>query len=190
MAATLNNETESAIRSQLSPEERLLWDGRPRQGIFFRPADAFMIPFSLLWGGFALFWEYSVVSMDKAPLFFMLWGIPFVAVGLYFIFGRFFVDARQRANTSYGVTNQRVIIVSGILTKKVKSLNVRSLSDLSLDEKSNGSGTISFGASGYPAFWPSGMAWPGIPSPAPAFELRENARTVFEIIRKAQASAA
>ncbi len=148
-----------------------------------------MIPFSLLWGGFAFFWEYSVISTGQAPVFFMLWGIPFVAIGLHFIFGRFLVDAKQRANTSYGVTNQRVIIVSGISSKKIKSLNLRSLSDLSLDERSNGSGIISFGASSFPTWWTSGIAWPGMPAPVPTFELTENARTVFEMIRKAQGSA-
>ena len=185
----MNIETESAIRGHLASGERLLWSGRPAQGIVFRAADAFMIPFSLLWGGFAVFWEYSVISMDNAPFFFMLWGIPFVAIGLYFIFGRFLVDAKQRANMSYGVTNQRVIIVSGILSKKIKSLSLRSLSDLSLDEKSNGSGIISFGASSFPSWWTSGMVWPGMPSPVPTFELTENARVVFETISKAQGSA-
>jgi hypothetical protein len=77
-----------------------------------------------------------------ADSFFALWGIPFVAVGLHFIVGRFFVDAQQRANTFYGVTNQRVIIVSGILNSKVKSLNLRTLSDLTRDERSNGKGSI------------------------------------------------
>jgi hypothetical protein len=121
----LNIETESAIRSHLAPKERLLWNGHPTQGIVFRRADAFMIPFSLFWGGFAFFWEYSVISMDKAPF----------------------------------------------------------------DERSNGSGTISFGASNFPAWWASGMAWPGMPSQVPTFELSENARSVFETIRNAQGSA-
>ena len=189
MDTTLNAETDSVIRGELASGERLLWDGHPTQGIMFRPADAFMIPFSLLWGGFAFFWEYEVMSTEKASWFFMLWGIPFVVVGLYFIVGRFLVDAKQRANTFYGVTNQRIIIVSGILSKKIKSLSLRTISDLSLDEKSNGSGIISFGASSFPTWWTRGMEWPGMPSPVPAFELSESARTVFELIRKAQGSA-
>ena len=50
----------------------------------------------------------------NAPFFFRMWGIPFVAVGLYMVFGRFFADAKQRSKTYYGVTSERVIIVSGL----------------------------------------------------------------------------
>ncbi len=56
-----------------------------------------MIPFSLLSGGFAIFWEYLALSTtSKTPglmaVVFPLWGLPFVAVGVYIIFGRFLVE--------------------------------------------------------------------------------------------------
>ncbi len=54
-----------------------------------------MIPFSIMWAGFALFWEFMVLMTD-APFFFKLWGIPFVLVGLYMLIGRFVVDAMQK----------------------------------------------------------------------------------------------
>jgi len=182
----MDGKSEDAIQTHLASGERLLWSGRPIQGIVFRPSDGLMIPFSLMWGGFAFFWEYSVISAGNAPFFFMLWGLPFVAVGLHVIFGRFLIDAKQRANTYYGVTNQRIIIVSGVLSKKVKSLNLRTLSDLSLDEKANGRGSISFGGSSLPNWWANGMPWPGMQSATPSFELIENPREVFEVVRKAQ----
>jgi hypothetical protein len=181
------NISEQAISSQLSGGERLLWSGRPRQGLMLRPSDAFVIPFTLLWCGFAIFWETGVVR-SHAPAFMQLWGIPFVLVGIYVVFGRFWVDARQRARTSYGLTDQRIIIISGILSQQVKSLNLRTLSEMSLTERDNGLGTILFGTPG-PWWITSGMQWPGMSAQsAPMLEGIENPRDVYERIRSAQAT--
>jgi hypothetical protein len=158
----------------------------PRQGVRFRPADIFMLPFSLLWGGFAIFWEYSVVS-NGAPFFFTLWGVPFVLVGLYIIVGRFLVDSYQRARTYYGVTDQRVIILGGLMNRDVKSITLQGLNDVSLNERSDRSGSITFGPTNpMYAIW-SGAEWPGIGKKlAPAFELIDDVRKVHDLIREAQ----
>jgi hypothetical protein len=151
-----------------------------------RPADALMIPFSLLWGGFAIFWEATVIA-SKAPFFFKLWGIPFVVVGLYLIVGRFFADSRQRSRTTYAVTNERVVIISGLFKETVKSLALKTIADLSLSERPDGSGTVTLGPSTSFALagWPSGRQ-----QQAPALEGIANARSVYEIIRRAQNSVA
>ena len=178
---------EQVLSSQLGRSEKLLWSGRPRQGVFFRARDTFLIPFSLLWGGFAIFWEYGVVTSD-APFFFRLWGVPFVLVGLYLIIGRFFVEANLRSKTYYGLTNERVIIISGMLSRNVKSLQLRSLSDVSLSEGAGGIGTVTFGPTA-PA-WTTGGAWPGASKTmSPAFDSIVGAREVFERITLAQKEA-
>src|SRR6476659_2074117 len=100
------NDPPPIINRELTPGERLLWSGQPLPGIRLRASDAFVIPFSILWCGFALFWEFTAVTKG-APFFFMLWGIPFVLAGLYFVFGRFFIDAGTRERTYYGVTSDR-----------------------------------------------------------------------------------
>jgi hypothetical protein len=64
----------------------------------------------------------------------VLWGIPFVLVGLYLIIGRFFADAYLRARTCYGVTDQRVLIVTNLWNLQVKSVSLRTLGDISLRE--------------------------------------------------------
>ena len=179
---------ESVVAPYLAAGERLLWTGRPRQGIHFRAVDVLLIPFSLLWGGFAIFWEFMVLSANRAPLFFALWGIPFVVAGLYLIVGRFFFDARQRSNAVFAVTNQRVVIVSGLFTRKVTSLNLRTLSEMSLNERADGSGTLTFGPTLPFLSTGVGMAWPGL-AQSPAFDSIPHARAVYDIIRKAQNAA-
>jgi len=180
-------ETESQIEHELGDGERLLWSGKPRQGIVFRSFDVFVIPFSLMWSGFVVFAVVNALSSDSPP-FLVLWLIPFVLAGLYILFGRFIVDAMRRERTAYGVTDQRVIIISGYFSRRVQSLNLGTLSDLSLSEKRNRSGTITFGPShpmssmwGYG--WPS---WAGAGHSTSMFETIEDAREVYDLIRRAQ----
>jgi hypothetical protein len=179
-------EVRHELQRELAPQEKLLWVGQPRQGLLLRSADAFLIPFSLLWGGFAVFWEASVVRTG-APFFFKLWGVPFVLVGVYIVLGRFFVDARQRRRTFYGVSNQRVIIVAGLFGRSIQSLDLGSLPGLSLDERTSGQGTISFGTGQWPYAWMQGTGWPtGRGRYAPCFDSIADARQVYELIRRAQ----
>ena len=185
----------STVQEELAPGETLLWAGRPRQGVFLRPADALLIPFSLLWGGFAIFWEATVITTG-APFFFKLWGIPFVLVGLYVILGRFFVEARQRADTHYAVTTERILFLTAWPSRRITSLSLRSLPDVSLDQYTGGAGTITFGPLGFgplgPALrWSCGTVWPGGRARSvPSFEMIADARRVYEIIRSAQKQAA
>lgn len=178
----------SPIQFTLDRGERQLWAGAPRRGLVLRASDAFMIPFSVLWAGFAFFWELSVLR-DGAPLFFALWGVPFVLVGFYITVGRFFVDARRRARTTYAVTSERIIISSGAFNPSVKSLNLATLSDVTLHERRDGSGTITFGSTSPLVAMYAGTPWPGVPQ-VPSFEMIPDARRVYGIIREAQRAAA
>jgi hypothetical protein len=183
----LPENTTDKFRDELNPGERIIWSGRPQQGLMVRPGDALMIPFSLLWGGFAVFWEFGVVA-SGAPFFFTLWGIPFVLVGLYVILGRFFVDAAQRKKTYYALTNERIIIISGLFNQNIKSLELKKVPELNLSTKGDDKGTITFGAL-------SPMAWmyegSGFPNPrrypiAPSFEMIDNVKTVYQYIKSLQ----
>lgn len=184
---------ETVLSPQLDAGERLIWCGQPRGGVRLRPQDLYLIPFSLVWGGFAIFWEAMALharSKTGGPVgvFFPLFGLPFVAIGLYLIFGRFFADARMRARTFYGVTNERIIIVSGLFTQTTKSLQLRTLTDVSLTQRGDGSGTITFGPAALMAgFYSggSGFASGGRYAP-PAFDMIERAKDVYDIIRAAQ----
>lgn len=177
------------LERELGVGERLLWSGQPKRGLRLRAADIFLIPFSFLWAGFALFWESGVIS-SGAPFFFILWGIPFLCAGAYITVGRFFVDAALRTKTWYGVTNERILIIGGLFNRTVKSLPMRSLPEIGLEQRHDGSGTITFGASQPFANWYRGFAWPGMDQRmAPAFDLIADAKAVYETIRQAQRTA-
>jgi hypothetical protein len=178
------------LAGALAASENVLWSGQPRHGLALRGADVFLIPFSLAWGGFAIFWEVTVLA-SNAPIFFALFGLFFVVVGLYLIIGRFFVDAMQRARTFYAVTADRIIIVSGLFSRTVRSIDLKTLGEMSLSERRDGSGSIVFGTPspfdwmyGGMSSWPSWSGWGT--RWAPRFEFIENARTAYEIVRSAQ----
>jgi hypothetical protein len=104
------------VRRQLAPyllaDEHLLWCGRPDPAKHFTGSDVFLVPFSLMWGGFAIFWMGAAV-LGGAPVPFALFGLPFVVMGLYFIFGRFLIKARRKRETAYGLTERRVLVAVG-----------------------------------------------------------------------------
>ncbi|MEV4953778.1 hypothetical protein [Paenarthrobacter nitroguajacolicus] len=106
------NDPRSRILPVLREGEQLLWVGQPDPQVHFTRADAFLIPFSILWGGFAVVWEVLAITAVRQPLF-MIWGIPFVLVGLYFIFGRFIIKKRRKISTVYALTSSRAIVCTG-----------------------------------------------------------------------------
>jgi len=181
----MSGDAEKIVSSELSTGEALIWSGRPRTGIRFTGADAFLIPFSLVWCGFAVFWEKSVLTRG-GPDFFPLFGLVFVVVGLYIVGGRFIADAIRRGKTFYGLTPRRAIIVSGVFNRQVNSIDLGSLAELSVSERSDRSGTISLGASS--RVWGAGMMGPSWPGAArylpPAFEMIEDVKAVYEKIRE------
>lgn len=167
------------LQQHLDHGERLIWTGQPRKGIIFRPSDMFLIPFSMTWCGFSIFW---VIMAAKGSIFFAMFGIPFVLIGLVLVFGRFIIDAKQRQYTYYGITNNRIIIKSGVYKKSIKSLDIKSLSDIEYIEKGDGSGTINLGPKNPMMMWGNGMNWwPGVLE-IPSFDLIEDVRKVYSKI--------
>ena len=175
----------SKLQEHLDSNEKLIWTGRPKKGITFRLEDLFLIPFSLLWCGFAIFWFIGAWT-SGAPFLFAMFGIPFVIIGLIFVFGRFIIDAKQREHTFYGLTNDRIIIKSGIFKQSVRSFNIKTMSDIECSEKKDKSGTIAIGPKNPWMFMGAGMSWwPGIKA-APSLELIQDVRKVYNQIIKLQ----
>jgi hypothetical protein len=125
--------------------ERIIWTGEPSEPRLLRPEDAFLIPISLLWGGFAIFWEANSISMG-APGFFDLWGGVFVLIGLYFIAGRFVVRAIAQRHARYTVTDLRVVIAGGVTGRGEHASYLSSLQPPVIRERGDGTGDLAFGS--------------------------------------------
>ncbi|MCB1586997.1 MAG: hypothetical protein KDI52_11985 [Xanthomonadales bacterium] len=172
-----------AIKSELESGEQLLWSGRPRQGVVFRTNDVFIIPFSLLWLGMAIFIFNQAGEFEGGFIFSHM---IFLIIGLYFVLGRFIVDRFIRRKTYYGITNERVIIISEFLRKITKSIDLSTLSNINLTEFQYKRGTIYLGA--YTLFdtMYEGMPSPGTGNGVPKLEMIDEAKSVYYILKNAK----
>jgi len=141
---------EAELRSHLDSGEKLLWAGRPAQGIMLMWQDGFLIPFGMVWLGSAV--RFSIqgswpVSNENSPPFalFVAAALFLIGTGIYLVIGRLFVDLWLRSRTIYGVTDRRAIILSGMRRRSVHSIYFSSLITLKLEERRNRSGTIYLG---------------------------------------------
>lgn len=143
------------IAPELLPGETVEWTGRPNPRVMFHREDWLMIPFSLLWGGFAIFWILGAsgiwdVWTNKPSRGFawfgVIWGTPFVPIGQYMIWGRFFYTPWKKGRTYYALTKRRALIIEeGLGGRKVSSAHFESLSMIDKYVRNDGIGSISFG---------------------------------------------
>ena len=129
--------------------EKLIWEGSPAGGLKIRPSDLTASFFGLFFLGFSIFWVYMASSITRdAPgsggfgLIFPLFGLPFVAVGAYLVFGRFLWKAFVRTKTRYALTDTRAIIATNAFGRKLKSFPI--LADTRLDYEPGPEATIWF----------------------------------------------
>lgn len=147
----LNPDSVVAVQPELVSGETLLWAGQPNPQVIFHREDWLLIPFSLMWGGFAIFWEAGVLGYwdhgthHGSPwMFGAIWGVPFVLVGQYMIWGRFVYAAWKKRRTHYAVTTRRVIVVQDARKRSVASAYIDTLPCLLKEGDPTGPGTLRF----------------------------------------------
>ena len=142
-------EAQIRVQSELHVGENLVWSGVPdarRAAIAAIPET--LLP-GILFGGVGLFvmiYEYvgsstmpKTSSRSLSPMLAALvMGLPFVIAGLINLLRPLWIYWR-RLNTSYGVTNQRVMIVSG---GSVRSIKPGDIFDVKYRERRNGTGEV------------------------------------------------
>ncbi|MGA7832815.1 MAG: hypothetical protein WCA21_17800 [Terracidiphilus sp.] len=151
ITGSVSDNIATELQAELGAGESLQWSGQPQRKVILHRQDWFGIPFSLMWGGFAIFWEWGVTghignsgNSHSASGFFVLWGIPFVLVGQYLIWGRFLYTDWRKTRTYYGVTNKRVLVVSTGNSRGITDAYFSNIDSISLTTRYDGIGTIEF----------------------------------------------
>jgi len=169
------------FRAHLGPGESILWAGKPAQGVLFTSRDILLIPFSIFWLGFVCVWLFGVVSTG-APMEFLLVGMLFLVVGLGVMVGRFALDALVRANTSYAVTTERVMINREGPFGDFTAIALKRLPTVKLKPRGGGRGTIVLGQSTSP--WVQISIWTPSLDPTPQLIAIADAQRVYALIQK------
>lgn len=171
------------LTARLENGERLLWAGRPAQGLLLTGRDWLLIPFSLLWCSFLVIFVATAITQEE-PLFFLVFSVPFLIVGAYILVGRFALDAFLRRGMRYAVTNRRILIERPAPFARSTSLRIDRLPQLDLSERAKGKGTILFGP---PALGMTDLYfgyWTPALNSTPQFLAIDDARRVFDLIQK------
>ena len=166
--------------SRLLSGERILWSGKPGQGLLLTAQDIYAIPFSLLWCGIVIVGMIGAsrtAGFDYSLLVLAL----FLCFGLYMLGGRFLVDAWIRRDLRYAVTNKRILIAQPAPFSRFTALNLEQLLEVDLKERANGRGTIRFGQQA-PAWGYRSMS-PAF-GPTPQLLAIDDARRVFDLIQR------
>jgi hypothetical protein len=183
----------------LRSAEKVLWRGKPPQGLLvLHIADLFIIPFFIFWTGFACFWELSVIAIFLADpgnlagpgICMPLFGLPFVAIGLFMLGGRFVGDFLARRRTFYALTDRRVMILTGLQGKNVTSVPLEKIDNVGMTIHRNGTGTLVFArgpnAARYSGFTYYATATGNSSNTIPAFDHIADPKKVYDLVLEAQ----
>jgi hypothetical protein len=138
---TLPPELETRVQSELAAGERLVWVGQPRPGRALL-GSLILVLFAIPWTAFAVFW---MVLASGANLWFALFGVPFVVIGLGMLTAPLGVWRKAR-QTCYALTDRRAIVWEPGLfgSVRVRSFGPEHLGALSRVERPDGSGDLIF----------------------------------------------
>ena len=130
--------------------ESVYWAGMPNPRIIFHSDDWTAIPFTLIWTGFFVFWEADALGIrgkasrhGEIDVFMALWGIPFLDIGNWMVWGRFLADAWLKRRTYYAVTNLRVLVLQDGWKKKTSTTFLESIP--MIEREGAVTGTLWFG---------------------------------------------
>lgn len=112
----------------LCEDETLRWEGRPAPRCYtFRNwlHSLFGVVILIAAVGWVFFGFH--LGEERQNILFALLPIPFLLAGIYLAFGHLLLARLEWEHVYYALTDQRLFVVRGILSRKVKSLAVEDI---------------------------------------------------------------
>lgn len=126
----------------LDEGETILWQGRPRQGFKFTPANAIAGVFGLFFAGFALFW---MVMASRGGGAFWMFGLIHFAVGVGMIVSAIFGGTYARRRTWYTLTDRRAIVSTDFFYKPKSLVSYPITDDTTVEYRAGAPDNVWFG---------------------------------------------
>ena len=148
----------SRLDRLLNADERVLWSGKPvRKAFILRGLVS--IPFGLIFLGFAIFWMWTASSAG-APVFFSLFGLPFVLIGFAVAFGPALFQLLRYRNTVYIITDKRIITQTGAIGLDTRFVDFEKVQEVYVQigvmDRLFGTGSLYAMTAGFSGFVPRG----------------------------------
>ena len=122
----------SYLRSQMSPDESVIWEGRPKKSAFIlKSFFNFLLPISIVWVAVDSVGIFSIFSEDAGMERFFL--IPFFALHLlpvWLYLGNIIFSFLRYRNTQYLLTDRNLYLSGGIFAKEVRIKPLSRLSNI------------------------------------------------------------
>ncbi len=136
--------------------EEIVWTGRPDASVNFDRRDLALIPFSIVWAGFAIFatagfingYIETVGTGGQAGSFLVL-GAMFSLLGLYLLVGRFFYKRWDKRRTYYALTDALVLILKTATTRPLSAVPWDKVPAIGKAQGFVGTGTVTFAETGW-----------------------------------------
>lgn len=131
----------------MTPGEYVLWRGHPEKGNTFTAASAIRALFSLGVLAFCLVWEITAFRQGNSVIM-MVFGLPFIAVGLFMLWSSTLRGPYLRNKTFYVITNKKLMLKEG---KNIRFCDGHRLPPMQVKEHRNGNATLSFSYDLFPS---------------------------------------
>ena len=184
---------DTSIQNNLLPNEEILWEGRPHISDNFNFSNIAKSMFGLIWLGFSLFWTITAFLMTRAistsdstamffKYFFPLFGLPFVAIGVFIVFVAPRKEKMKALNTCYYITDKRLIINIDTSSGTFRSALIKNTDGIQITRNRDNTGNIMFSPSFNTGINKTNISSVNVPAYNNCFYRIESADEVYKLI--------